>query len=90
MSADKHTPGPWRVAPGDACLVFNGHHVKPTKAPNAADALLIAAAPDLLAALEFAADKLDDAIRLAGCTAGSYKRARDEARAIIAKARGEQ
>ena len=54
---------------------------------------LIAAAPDLLAALAALYDALDDAeIRLdeADCETGLYERQMDDARAAIAKARGEQ
>lgn len=87
----QHTPGPWRI--GDA-----GHTVfgPKTDAPaptmvaqrlTRANARLIAAAPDLLAALE---DLLD--LGRAGFIRGediAVTRAVDAARAAIAKAKGE-
>ena len=61
MSKPKHTPGPWRVTLPDECIVTNddGHEVADCSAwyegfPEtcAANARLIAAAPDMLAALK--------------------------------------
>lgn len=47
-----HTPGPWRVDPEMNELVLwpNGRYLAEVMNQNAADALLIAAAPDLLQA----------------------------------------
>lgn len=62
MSGTKHTPGPWRVYPAGSCVPY--YDVCPRVVANEpsgrsvhdaisdADAALIAAAPDLLAALE--------------------------------------
>jgi len=44
--------GVWRVAPGDARCVFFSGVAKPINAGTAERARLIAAAPDMLAALE--------------------------------------
>lgn len=62
MTASKHTPGPWRVAEpvcsvgrtvwrGDADTNANWHRIC-RNVTNPADAALIAAAPELLAALQ--------------------------------------
>lgn len=56
----QHAPGPWSInrthvlstVHGKRYLVANVHNVNFTKEANAANARLIAAAPDLLAALE--------------------------------------
>jgi hypothetical protein len=71
-----HTPGPWRaffcvnnqrLKIGDWCFVTdNGHSpvairgVKVTNASAAADARLMAAAPELLAALRLCANRLSE------------------------------
>jgi hypothetical protein len=82
MSA-QHTPGPW------ACLHYDAHSEVVTHTPifssvcdvhTTADAELIAAAPDLLAALEMALIWLD--------YEGKYDV--QGIRAAIAKARGQQ
>ncbi len=85
MEKAKHTPGPWRV--GDAGrTIFQPVGIKAVaycdKTENfRANARLIAAAPDLLEALE----------RILGAARGTMDevRARHEARAAIAKAKGE-
>jgi hypothetical protein len=87
MSTQKHTPGPWHVGlkPGPIVYSEHGEQVANLFEPlidekeNKANARLIAAAPDLLAALkELCADKyLADPIN-----AGRMK----NARAAIAKA----
>ncbi len=59
-----HTPGPWKIlVPDGSMIVANGHHIAsvamggPIDGPeDRANARLIAAAPDLLAALKEAAD----------------------------------
>lgn len=90
----QHTPGPWYVTP-DACAVYEkdglgyradtichivGHPF------TRANARLIAAAPDMLAALERAADELDSIMDWHGIGHPAVLR---DARAAIAKARGE-
>lgn len=58
MSAPKHTPGPWQVHATDDSLVRSGRgniastYEAPGDAWGAANARLIAAAPDMLAALQ--------------------------------------
>ena len=84
----QHTPGPWYnrqhsgntsrviIAP-DGAAVFIVYSIE--------DARLIAAAPDLLAALN---DLLADAVRL-GITDSEYSGSAIEARAAIARATGD-
>lgn len=67
MSA--HTPGPWTVVPNYSSLHYvlwdadgNYHDMTDTVAEMNANAALIAAAPDLLAALKGASVKAQDAI----------------------------
>jgi hypothetical protein len=96
MSAAKHTPGPWwfsevengnyQIGQGDSALattipIWNGLQITERKPDeDKANAHLIAAAPELLEALEDAIDKLNDADMHEGFVA----RALD----VIAKARG--
>ena len=92
---NKHTPGPWRVVDswndymvegqnGEEIIWQDGPHNTPTI--NKANARLIAAAPDLLEALEsmlqsfLITQSLDDYPIDAPC---------NKARAAIAKAKGE-
>lgn len=54
----KHTPGPWRISENDPQTVLGGDSITAriisiNKAHAEADARLIAAAPDLLGALQF-------------------------------------
>ena len=96
----KHTPGPWEVEVGSAMLADNGVAslgrlrvvaVTPVLYENAqADAHLIAAAPELLAACramvswnDFAADE-DSGLE------SLYEEAIRRARAAIAKAEGSE
>ena len=74
MIETKHTPGPWEVSDTSVCLdgplsSWNrticdlGHYGSDGRTcyPNAkANGLLIAAAPDMLAALEAVLDKFED------------------------------
>lgn len=90
----KHTPGPWALMPGNPLQVtdmlghpdplylaeINGNN----KAQAAADARLIAAAPDLLEALQHL---LTDAIAL-DLRDSAFSGVLIEARAAIAKAEG--
>lgn len=88
----KHTPGPWRVVDswndhmvegqnGEEIIWQDGPHETPTI--NKANACLIAAAPDLLEALENLADYIDERAGDNEC------RPLENARAAIAKAKGE-
>jgi hypothetical protein len=81
-----HTPGPWRttgvnVRAGDALICYAMNHHANAETPESeklANARLIAAAPDLLLALERLAHPMADDEDL------------DYARGIIAKAKGQQ
>jgi hypothetical protein len=91
-----HTPGPWQYAfeggtvafivESDGTTVAKLSTTENSTAHSAlpANARLIAAAPDLLAHLEFAV-KLLEGISILGATAQV-----DAMRAVIAKARGEK
>lgn len=99
MSEAKHTPGPWHRnirAGGKYTTVFAGRNqhvasVHQQKDPDEVEANidLIAAAPDLLAALQ---DALDNCIWRADCptpiSSEEAQRLYDKARAAIAKAKG--
>lgn len=89
MSETKHTPGPWRIEDG---MVFGGHSFRVAdlccdgQKYNAADARLIAAAPDLLEACK----------RLVSCPdlnldklSPETLKAIDDANDAICKAKGE-
>lgn len=86
----KHTPKPWRAVIAFKEAFVNSEHmdkkIRVCNMPpifNQADAHLIAAAPDLLAALKCALDYLN------GWPADSQQRnCREAARAAIAKAEG--
>lgn len=93
MKAATHTPGPWKCG-GDEMTVYTDHNFdfKPLVASTAvpdlnlaeckANARLIAAAPDLLAAL----DQIANGKFMGGATVLDLQHI---ARAAIAKARGE-
>ena len=90
----KHTPGPWEVGStiesGTQAIIHDGDSVLAiltTIPPNPANARLIAAAPDLL-------DALNEMTRLAlrptgGCSAAEKRNAIEASIAAIAKATGE-
>jgi hypothetical protein len=102
-----HTPGPWRIEGylkwpvGPSFLISHGMnsygdgpegYICKTQTPVEADALLIAAAPDLLKALTSAADILEmfaegDRSDEGRKRAGQYAQI---ARAAIAKAEGDK
>jgi hypothetical protein len=101
---DKHTPGPWQLhevtnSRGKVTRyrIYSGHdygqHTDVAREPQEADARLIAAAPELLEALEWITDiadknfEQDTALRSRG--ARTLKRIAEKAGAAIAKARGE-
>lgn len=87
MSATKHTPGPWRI--GDhGRTVFgppNGHPSPETVAQvtHKKNALLIAAAPDLLAAVKMVLDASEDGGDMENIDWG-------ELRAVYAQAAGQE
>jgi hypothetical protein len=92
MSA--HTPGPWLVRPAEVTsgwglCVGNGKHIVaqlkgPAGAEKVANARLIAAAPEMLEALQgMLVEKPIDEILVYA------KAAKEKARAVIAKATGE-
>lgn len=95
MSAPKFTPGPWRWEVShsrrfDARVEVTkdtGGHGHPVVAlvENTQDAHIVAAAPELLAALEYVLGELEVS-RPEGVDAARYFTALDLARAAIAKA----
>ncbi len=97
----KHTPGPWYQvgfwveheddSVADICTCnpddFGQGHIKRSQSEIVANAMLIAAAPDLLAALEELLPRFENLRELAGFEAESDAAIR--ARAAITKAKGE-
>jgi hypothetical protein len=92
-----HTPGPWRVIP--SCRIGNGSawrdilsdgtEFAPSYVGEALDkdAALIAAAPDLLAALQNLITAEENREKFPGfASAGNFVRAKEQARAAIALA----
>lgn len=84
MKTQKHTPGPWKFGNAHSTyFVYHGNQpharVARTYTANNADAKLIAAAPELLEALQGLADCLKDSADFKDCPLG-------KARAAIAKA----
>lgn len=90
----QHTPGPWKYDWIEKSIFYDDNDVQPRIAimdgdntsedQNAADARLIAAAPDLLAALKAIVGCLGPEGYLSACG----KSITDQARAAIAKAEG--
>jgi hypothetical protein len=83
----KHTPGPWKTADNECGnYVFAPNHapqicILPAFSPdNKANAALIAAAPDLLAALKWAIEQIEDDLST------DSQAAIDEINSLIAKA----
>lgn len=98
MSNQGFTPGPWVIekAADAYCIASVGNLVimpssgKVKHDNTEADAQLIAAAPDLLEALEDLADDISERFDMDDrSTNPGMKRAMEAARAAIAKARGE-
>lgn len=85
-----HTPGPWIATLSDDARVFdritaaNGAPVLRGHIGYTPDAALIAAAPDLLAALQWALDQIEDDLD------PGHQSAMQAARAAIARATGAQ
>lgn len=92
-----HTPGPWRYIPDfSAVTIIRNHELKAVAdfgkvdlPETEANARLIAAAPELLAALEDAEFILRKAAQVAGPMRDSFARSADDARNAIKKAKGE-
>jgi hypothetical protein len=80
----KHTPGPWKCVPDAWIVADNGAVILTSQGMEEADARLIAAAPDLLAALQAMFDRIGDGGYFPSCG----KTISDQARAAIAKATG--
>lgn len=93
----KHTPGPWRATSGGRVIAQDGEWrlqvckvgafddpemLRHSKSRWEADARLIAAAPELLAALDYALAVADEGLRLG-------PEWREKTRAVIVKAKGE-
>ena len=99
-AAAKHTPGPWVVNPRNAIVDAMPSGVAvckllwPTKerseAETMANATLIAAAPELLAELRKARDRLASAMRIGGSSPEYIAEAVASHDAAIAKATGAQ
>ena len=91
----KHTPKPWTCTPGrDYCSQFDiwdkdGMEVQCSNAEREANARLIAAAPDLLEALE-SLYHTANSIGEDTCDPVAFAGALEDARAAIAKARGQE
>ena len=81
-----HTPGPWQFDPIDRVVVKGGAEIAYMgRSANGEDVRLIAAAPELLEALEFALAALEDVFGKNKVDVGAI----NTARAAIAKARGQ-
>ena len=95
----KHTPGPWKHTYMPRLSVIhgpNGEHVADTGAwrddehpEMRANAHLIAAAPDLLEALELLHDETRDYVEINSLGDPWHNRSMKMARAAIAKAKGD-
>lgn len=98
-----HTPGPWIAGPvfakQEGRAIFFTDETLPGKWQKRLDdksgvfsdanARLIAAAPDLLQCLEDAEFLMRKAAQIAGPMQDSFRRSAEDARAAIAKAKGE-
>ena len=88
MKTHTHTPGPWRYAPGEIVYGPSGESVASCrfvtnfKDTNVANMRLVAAAPDLLAALKAMMNRYGDKSEHPFCDASI------SARAAIVKAEG--
>lgn len=96
---NKHTPGPWRIAevqparyPSYPIVNGDGAHVTRVDicahGRSGADAALIAAAPDLLAALQRATEVMGVLLYEPTIDQSAHEKAIALARAAIAKAEG--
>jgi len=98
-NTQKHTQGPWgrNIAPAwKYPVIFAGRNTHVAKiitdelpeSEQEANAHLIAAAPDLLQALEDAAFLMRMAAKIAGPMQDSFKRSAEDAAKALAKAEG--
>lgn len=87
----KHTPGPWKIGAIESgrYAVDGANDEEVTGWIDEGDALLIAAAPELYAALEEAVDKIKSQLILLKCDGEFIEREIAKARAALQKARGE-
>ena len=93
-----HTPGPWRFmtdSTGEYLAVFANVQggtkvICPVKIADEADARLIAAAPDLLAALKECSFRLATLVAASGDFSDVHAKALDAATAALAKAEGRE
>ena len=91
----EHTPGPWRVkyhesSPDQIAAVVSDHDlVCAMSIDGNANARLIAAAPELLAALEQTITRFERCMVQAGSDPEFARAATQAARTVIATARGE-
>lgn len=86
----KHTPGPWEpvdMGRDGLICVMPKSKLAVADCCDMNDARLIAAAPDLLAALQYLADMVSSS--LAGDDYAPFSKCVNQARAAIAKATGE-
>lgn len=81
-----HTPGPWRTRqmPDGKILVLPENNLAVADCCDMEDGRLIAAAPDLADALDWALDQIEDDL------SPDHQEALDHARAVLARARGVQ
>ncbi|MFN1181072.1 hypothetical protein ACK0NM_03890 [Pseudomonas aeruginosa] len=98
MSKQSYTPGPWEqrnnmVFSGRKCICSNVNAASPTTqniaedvAMSIANAKLIAAAPELLEALDDAVNRLTSSLILLKCEDDFIAKETAQARAAIAKA----
>ena len=89
---EKFTPGPWIVNPHGGGMIFGPEMEDVATAcmpRRAANAALIAAAPDIYAALELMVDRFSDYLRDNG-DYGMVESGTIEARAALAKAEGRE
>lgn len=96
MSEAKHTPGPWTAFSDEVNDHTNVVSIAdrtrlvlslPGRHKSDPDVRLIAAAPELLEALELILEALEEAVELFGCPDGTWV---DKAKNAITKARGER
>jgi hypothetical protein len=84
-----HTPGPWEFDPIDRVIVKGGAEIAHMgRSANGADVRLIAAAPELLEALEAFDKAAKESTTIIGFAAKAFKLL-TKTRAAIAKAKGE-
>ena len=100
QNESEHTPGPWQIGPSQlgniSCVLKAGHgHICDRPYGNGdgakswnANARLIAAAPDMLAACEQALERLEQHHRRLGMYGDDF-RAVENLTAAIARAKGE-